>query len=413
MGPRIIGYHKTTGVTFGKMPEGFEPGENTEYRLSILPIGGYVKIAGMIDESMDKEFLAKEPQPWEFRSKSALKKTFVLSAGVIMNFLLAILVFGSLKFFFGQNVLETTTVGWVEPKSVAQKIGFVTGDKIISINNKEIYAWNDVLENLTLKQLGKEKSVVINRNGNNLHLKVSGKQIVRSLADKKPLGLEPNGVRVIFNAVETLKPAGQAGFKKNDTVLAVDGQEIFGVTQFSSYIKSHKGKEIAIAIKRASLIDTLKVTPNESGMIGVALNGVLIGNIKHRSFNLIESSVLGFKETVNSVNLFIGSVAQIFNGTLSFKESVGGPVMIAKQASQQAEMGLASFLNFIALLSVTLAVINILPLPALDGGHLIFVIIEAIIRKEINPKVKIVIQQTGVALLLMLMAFVIYNDFTR
>lgn len=413
MGPRIIGYHKSTGITFGKMPEGFDPGDNTEYRLSILPIGGYVKIAGMIDESMDKDFIGKEPQPYEFRSKNALKKTFVLSAGVIMNFLLAIIIFGSLSFFMGQSVLKTTLIGWVEPKSISETIGLMPGDKIISINKNKIQSWNDVLENLTLKELGKPKIIIVNRNNQVYTIKADGKKIVRNMADKKNLGIEPDGVRVVFGAVETLKPAGQAGFKKFDTVIAVNGQPIFGVTQFSSLIKNNKNNEISIAIKRGTDPYIINVTPNEEGKIGVALTSAIIGKIEHIHFSIWESAVIGYQESVNAINLFIGSMAQIFNGNLSFKESVGGPVMIAKQASQQAEMGIASFLNFIALLSVTLAIINILPLPALDGGHLVFVIIEAIIRKEVSPKVKIVIQQTGVALLLLLMAFVIYNDFTR
>lgn len=413
MGPRILGYHKKTGFIFGKMPENFDPENNTEYRLSILPIGGYVKISGMIDESMDKDFLNKEPQPWEFRSKNTFQKFFVLSAGVIMNFLLAIVIFASLTFSYGQNTLKTSIVGWVEPKSIAEKIGFQSGDKIIKINNHIIKSWNDVLENLTFKHLGKTKSVQIIRNNNQLLLNANGKDLVRAMADKKPLGLEPDGIRIYFQSVETLKPAGMAGFKKNDTVLSVDNQDIFGYSQFSEYIKSHKGKEVTIVVKRNSNIDTLKVTPNESGIIGVGLGTSLVGKVEHRSYNLIESSVAGVKQSVNAINLFVGSLTQIFNGTLSFKESVGGPVMIAKQATQQAEMGFASFLNFIALLSVTLAVINILPLPALDGGHLVFVLIEAIIRREVSPKVKIAIQQTGVVLLLLLMAFVIYNDFTR
>ncbi len=200
---------------------------------------------------------------------------------------------------------------------------------------------------------------------------------------------------------------------KYDTVMSIDGIPIHGVSQVFFLHKSHKGKEIHIVYKRANKIDSTKVTPNESGIIGVGLSAPITGKMMHQSFNLFESAEIGFNESVNAVNLFIASLAQIFNGTLSFKESVGGPIMIAQQAGQQAEMGIASFLNFIAMLSVTLAVINILPLPALDGGHLVFVLIEAIFRREVSPKVKIAIQQVGVILLLLLMVFVIYNDFTR
>jgi regulator of sigma E protease len=413
MGPRLIGYHKRLGITLGKLPTDFEFDDNTEYRLSLLPIGGYVKISGMIDESMDKEFINKEPQSYEFRSKKAWQKFIVLSAGVIMNFILAIIIFAFIAFTNGQSLLKTTTIGYIAPQSIAEQIGLKAGDKIIKINNIETNSWNDVLENLTFKKMGKQKDIILIRDSRQMQLSADGSKIIRTLADKKPLGLEPDGIRVYFQMVETLKPAGKAGFMKGDTVLSVDTINIVGVSQFSNYIQNHKEKQVNIKIARKDSIFNVAVTPNSDGKIGVMLASVIVGKVEHINYNLFQSIQVGFRETINAISLFIGSITQIFNGTLSFKESVGGPVMIAQQASQQAEMGLASFLNFIALLSVTLAVINILPLPALDGGHLVFVIIEAIIKREVSPKVKIAIQQAGVVLLLMLMVFVIYNDFTR
>ncbi len=413
MGPRILGYHKRLGFTFGSLPKDFEYDDNTEYRLSILPIGGYVKIAGMIDESMDKEFLKSEPKAWEFRSKKALPKIFVLSAGVLMNFLLAISIFSAITFFNGQNVLTTTRVGWVAPGSIADKIGLKINDKITKINNLEMNSWNDVIENLTFKNMGKLKIIEVQRSSHTITLNADGREIIRTLADKKPLGLEPKGTRIFFEMVETLKPAGQAGFMKGDTVLSLDSVDIVGASQFSSLIQARKNTPTNITIKRKDSVFQVSVTPNNNGKIGVMLAAALVGKIQHVSYGFFQSVGIGFRETANAVNLFFGSIAQIINGTLSFKESVGGPVMIAQQASQQAEMGLGSFLNFIALLSVTLAVVNILPLPALDGGHLVFVVIESVTRKEISPKVKVAIQQTGFVILLLLMVFVIYNDITR
>lgn len=413
MGPRLFGYHKRLGFTFGSMPKDFEYDEHTEYRVSILPIGGYVKISGMIDESMDKDFIDKEPQPWEFRSKKSWQKFIVLVAGVVMNFVLAVIIFGGIAFFQGQTLLKTTTIGAVSQGSLAEEIGFLPDDRIVKINYEEIGSWNEAIEYLTFKQMGKVKAIQVMRNNELVTLNGDGKKIIRAIADKKPLGLEPYGIRVVLQMVETLKPAGQAGLKKNDTIISVNETRIFGSAQFSSIIRENKQKEISIKYKRDDSIYSVSVIPNEDGKIGVMLGGAVVGKTERITFNIFEATYIGLNESVNSIFLFFNSMGQIFNGNLSVKESVGGPIMIAQQASQQAELGISSFLNFIALLSVTLAIINILPLPALDGGHLVFIVIEAIMRREIKPKVKIAIQQSGIVLLLLLMAFVIYNDLTR
>lgn len=413
MGPRLFGYHKRLGFTFGKVPEDFEYDEHTEYRISILPIGGYVKIAGMIDESMDKDFINKEPQPWEFRSKKSWQKFIVLVAGVVMNFVLAVIIFGGIAFFQGQTLLKTTTIGAVAQGSLAQEIGFLPDDRIVKINYEPIGSWNEAIEHLTFKQMGKLKEIQVMRNNELVTLNADGKKIIRAIADKKPLGLEPYGIRVVLQMVETLKPAGKAGLKKYDTIISVNETRIFGPTQFSSIIRENKQKEIILKLKRKDSVYTVTVVPNEDGKIGVMLGGAVVGKTERITFNIFESAYIGINESVNSIFLFFNSMGQILNGNLSVKESVGGPIMIAQQASQQAELGIISFLNFIALLSVTLAIINILPLPALDGGHLVFIVIEAIMRREIKPKVKIAIQQSGIVLLLLLMAFVIYNDLTR
>jgi len=413
MGTRLFGYHRKTGFTFGNLPPDYDYGDYTDYRLALLPIGGYVKIAGMIDESMDKDFLDKPSQPWEFRSKKGWQKFIVLIAGVTMNFLLAVLIFAIISFVNGASLVKTTQVGWVAPNSIAEKIGFQKNDKILEINGKQMQSWNEILENLTLEDLGKQKTIKVERAGNTIILSASGKEILRNLADKKALGLEPPGQRVFFQNVETIKPAGIAGLKKGDTVVVINGETVSGVIQFTSTIKSHKEKPLILTIKRNNELIDITVTPNSDGIIGVMLGSIYQGPIEYVKYNVFQSIGLGFTQSIDAIGLFFGSIAQIFNGTLTVKESVGGPIMIAQQASQQASMGLMSFLNFIALLSISLAIINVLPLPALDGGHLIFVLIESITRKEVSPKIKIAVQQSGVVLLMILMIFVIYNDLTR
>ncbi|MGE5804396.1 MAG: M50 family metallopeptidase, partial [Ignavibacteria bacterium] len=155
-GKRLFGWNKITGFTFGELPKDFNGEGNTDYRLSLLPLGGYVKIAGMVDESFDTEFANKEPEPWEFRSKPVHKKIFVITAGVLMNLLLALIIFWGANFFQGKQVIETTAIGYVEPNSTADSLGFKTGDKILSVNNKKVDNWNEFESEFLINSMGKD-----------------------------------------------------------------------------------------------------------------------------------------------------------------------------------------------------------------------------------------------------------------
>jgi regulator of sigma E protease len=413
MGPRILGWNKITGFSFGKLAKDWDGQGHTDYRIAILPIGGYVKISGMIDESMDTDFIKKEPQPWEFRSKTTLQKAFVISAGVIMNILLAILFFAAIALFSGKSLYQTTIIGYVESKSVAETIGFKSGDKILSVNGKTVDDWNQFFQLVALKDLGNTKYIKVLREGNQIALKSEGAKILKTIAKEETLGIYPEGMKVVTMAVEPRKPAGKAGIQPGDTVIRINGETINSSSEFISIVKGHKNTPLYFEWVRNGNLFSDSIKPNAEGIIGVQIIHLYTGTVKHHSYGFFESVEIGGSETYRSVELFIGSVLQIIKGNISVKQSIGGPLQIAKRATQSAEMGIVYFINFMAMLSITLAVINILPFPALDGGHLVFIIIEGIIRREIPPKVKIVFQQVGFAVLALLMLYVIYNDFTR
>ncbi|OGU11796.1 MAG: RIP metalloprotease RseP [Ignavibacteria bacterium GWB2_35_12] len=413
MGPRILGWNKITGFNFGKLAKDWDGQGHTDYRIALLPIGGYVKISGMIDESMDTEFIKKEPQAWEFRSKSTLQKTFVISAGVIMNTLLAILFFSAIAFFSGKSLYQTTTIRYVESKSIAETIGFKAGDKILSVNGKAIVDWEQFFQLLAEKDFGNNKYIKVQREGNQVTLKAEGTKILKTISNQEHFGIYPKGTKVLIMAIETLKPAGKAGMQPGDTVKSINGEQICSITQFIGIVKSHKNSSLFIEWERKGKILSDSIKPTEKGIIGVQIDQDYFGPVKHVDYGLLESINIGADETYRTVVLFVGSVVQIIKGNVSVKQSIGGPIMIAKSASQSAERGLSYFIRFMAVLSITLAVLNILPFPALDGGHLVFIIIEGIIRREVPPKVKIVFQQIGFAVLMLFMLYVIYNDFTR
>ena len=413
MGNRLFGYNKVNGFTWGKLPEDYEHKGQTDYRLSAFPIGGYVKIAGMVDESMDTDYKNSKPQPWEFRSKNTFQKAFVLSAGVLMNFFLAVAIFAGIVFFRGESSFKTTEVGYVSEGSVAEMIGLAPGDDILSVNGHEVTSWNEIIESLTTKDFGKNKTLKVERNGDIKTLKAGGDDLIKNLADQGKVGIDPKNLKTVILSVESVMPAGESGLQAYDTVLALNGQAVNSMREFINIVQSNPEKQINIKYKRDSFTGNSSVTPTSNGKVGVGISHVYSGEMTTVNYGFLTSVSMGFNQTISSIDLFFSSIGQIFKGNLSFKQSVGGPIMIAQKATEHAEQGLISFLSFMALLSISLAIINILPFPALDGGHLVFVVIEGIIRREIPVKIKMGFQQGGIIILLLFMLFVIYIDIMR
>lgn len=410
MGKRLFGWNKINGFTLGNLSDSVVLGDHTDYRIAVFPIGGYVKISGMIDESFDSDFQGSQPQPYEFRSKNALQKIFVLSAGVIMNILLAIIVFAGIAYFQGKSEFATTTVGNIDAGTIAEQIGLKEGDKVIAVNNSEVKTWSDFLNKITLKEFGNKLDIALVRDNSNINLSVDGARIIKALSSKQPLGINPGGIKISIEDISADSPAQKTGLLKGDTILAIDGVQISSLSAMQDNLKGKESQIIAIQWKRGNQILSDSLMTNEKGMIGIRMG---FGPIMSVEYSLFESIIIGFEESYNSFMLLIKSIKQIFVGNLSFKETIGGPIMIMDMAGEQASRGFSSFLNFLALLSISLAFMNILPFPALDGGHIVFAVIEGVLRREVSVKIKMAFQQGGVILLLLFMAFVLFNDVTR
>ncbi len=413
MGKRLFGWNRITGFTKGDLPKDWDGGDHTDYRLSLLPIGGYVKISGMVDESMDNLEIASEPKRYEFRSKNALQKAFVLIAGVVMNFLLAVAIFTWLTYSQGETKLKTTEIAYVANNSLASKIGFENNDKVIAINGKKTNNWTEIIDGLVIDDLGKDKKIIVDRSGTQVALKLKNKEILDVLSNKGSLGISPKGNIVVLTDIFTLEPAGEAGLMTYDTVRTANNEEISSVQQFISVVSSNKEQPVEILVSRKSGDTLLTVTPNKKGKIGAGLFEVSKGEFETVSFGIGESLTFGFDKTIQYIDLIVTSISQIFKGNIAFENAVGGPIMIAKQSAESAERGIDSFLIFIAALSLSLALLNILPIPALDGGHLLIVLIEAIYRKELPLKIKMAIQNVGMLLLLTLMVIIVIFDVLR
>jgi regulator of sigma E protease len=383
---------------------------DTDYCVSWIPIGGYVKIAGMIDESMDTEFLKNEPQPWEFRSKPKWQRAVVLSAGVIMNLLLAVFIFWGLIYYQGRTVQPITDVGYVSPNSPAAKAGIKTGDKILFVNKKPVRYWGEIEGLVYTESVSGNLHIEVLRGPDTMDISIANSDIPDFTEER--FGILPAGLVAVVEAVESGKPAARIGLQPGDTILAVNGIPAgFGLLQ--EMIRAHANKEILLAWARGSLKMSSRVTPTPQGFIGVQLGVDYRGPVLHESYSLLEALPVGIRELKFTSVLFLTNIYQIITGKASLSKSIGGPVKIAQMAKRSAENGITDFIGFIGLLSISLALLNILPFPALDGGHLLFLGYEAVFRREIPPKIKIIIQQVGFVLLLMFMAFVIYNDVVK
>ena len=410
MGPRILGWNKKTKFTFGKLDDNLELDGDTDYRLAAFPIGGYVKIAGMVDESMDTDFINSPPKDYEFRSKGSFAKILVMSAGAIMNFILAIIIFSFISFTEGKTELAVTVVGSIDSKTVAEKIGFQANDKIISINNQEVKSWNDIVYGLTLKDFGKELNVEVMRQGQKQNLKYNGNELVKLFASKMPLGLNPGGIEVyVENAVKG-RPAEKAGIKPGDRITAVNSIEINTQYKLQETLKILKNQDVTVQWLRNGQTMQSNIFIGNDGLLGIQLRFAPLTKI---DYTLMESVKFGFVETVDKTVFIVSSIGQMFKGNVSFNESIAGPVMIFDMTSKQAKEGFASLLNFMALLSISLGFLNILPLPALDGGHIAILLIEGIFRRELPTKAKLYIQQAGIILIILLSVYVIINDVTK
>ncbi len=414
MGPRLLGYVSGHGWWFGRLPEELLARGGTDYRLSLLPIGGYVHIAGIVDENFDAAESTAPPQPWEFRAKRTWQKALILSAGVGMNFLTAMLLFAGIALVQGQSEPATTRVGYVLPDSPAWQWGFRSGDHIRAVDGKAVMSWGELLERLTLGGVATVRRVELVRADGQPHtLEIPTADILKHLSERSSLGLLPEGTRVVVLAVETLRPAGRAGLQAQDTLLRCSGEELVAVEQLIRCVQSHAGEELRLEWKRGA--DTLAavVRPDADGKIGVQIATVYAGPQRRITYSVAEALGLGVRQSLAAAAGFVNAVVHIVRGELSLRESVGGPIRIAELASQQAELGVVNFLTFLALLSVTLAVINLLPLPALDGGHLVVVLLEGLLRRELPVRFKLALQQVGVVLLVTLMVLVLLNDLRR
>ena len=409
-GPRLIG--KKVGIT--------------DYRISAIPLGGYVKMVG---EEPDADI---DPADMElsFTHKHVAKRMLIVAAGPVFNILLAILIFFVFFSITGIDDIKPI-IRQVQTDSAAQKAGLQVNDLIVSINGKDITAWYDLDEAIT-ESMGDPLALGVARNGDQVMIEVTPelKQGIDLLGDSisyYDIGISAfPELKAIVGEVNAGFPAEKAGLKKGDQIVSINGIPIESWRQMQSIISSSGGVELTLFVKRDEEILQINLTPqqvetkNHLGevekryLIGISTQPIAIpqADLVTKRLNPVKAAVESIERTYSVCVLMVRSVVKMIDGSIP-KENLGGPIMIAKMAGDQAKQGIDKLVQFIAFISINLAIINLLPIPVLDGGHLLFFSIEAIKRRPVSIKVREVAQQVGLFILIMLMILVFYNDITR
>jgi regulator of sigma E protease len=382
----------------------------TEYGFGWFPLGGYVSISGMVDETQDANSLPSEPQPWEYRSKRSWEKMIIILGGIIFNLIFAIMIFGALLKIYNKEYLPAKQLqkGGVIVSDAAKNLGFKNGDVILKVNGKIPERFDDLVPISIL--FGGEYEVSRIINGSETKSKVT---IPSNFYKKFEKDLfYPFYHTVTVTNVISGSAADKAGIKVSDMILSANEIDITHFDLLRQVLDSNKNKVIGINVLRGKDTITLKATVGENGKLGFNPGFKLAENTyKMKEYSVFQSLKYGANECTKLFTLQIVNVVKIFKGEINAKESVGGPIAIAKGFG--VEWNWYRFWLFTAMISVGLAFANLLPIPGLDGGHAVIITIEAIIRKPINPKVLQTLQTIGTYLILGLMVFVFYNDLTK
>lgn len=391
---------------------GIQKGE-TDYCIGATPLGGYVKITGMIDESMDTDYLNEEPKPWEFRSKPVWQRIVVITAGVIFNMILAVAIYAGITYSMGESKIKLDSVNsiYVAEGSLADKVGFQTGDKLVGVNGEKVAYFNELFtpENVMASDL----SYTVMRGGQQTQVAVAdsmineiGKEGLISLANAMPSSI---------SQVKAGSPAEKAGLKGGDRITSVNNQEVGYWLQLVEMINSAEDS-LTLGVNRKGEMLSFTVMPNENNKLGIYApnNPDSLFQVEYFNYGVFESLDKGVERTNSTLTGIIKGFKKMFTGEIAVSESLGGPVAIANVTKEATDRsGWLGFWNITAFLSVTLAIMNILPIPALDGGHLMFLIYEGVTRREPSPKVRMWLQQIGFLILLGIILFATFNDILR
>jgi len=381
----------------------------TEYGIGWLPLGGYVKISGMIDESMDTEHLNAEPQPWEFRSKPAWQRLIIMVGGVAVNMLLAMVIYAMILFTWGDDYLKTENLKYgIECSDLAKEIGFQNGDKILTIDGVYYENFSDIPEAILISGASE---VLVQRNGETVSISIPS-NLIEQFIDKNESGFIGMAWPYIAQKFDDGSVAEAAGVLTGDQLIAINGQEALYFSDYVKTLPSLAEQEIQLSVLRG--LDTLHydMILGETGKIGVYyVPPTELISFDHRDYGFFESFPAGTAMAIDRLDSYVQQMKLIFNPETGAWKGLGGFISIGKQYSPEWDW--RSFWSFTAFLSIILAFMNILPIPALDGGHVMFLLGEMITGRKPSDKLLEYAQVTGFLILIALLLLANGNDIIK
>ena len=382
----------------------------TEYGIGWIPFGGYVKIAGMIDESMDKEQLKKEPESWELRSKPAYQRLIVMLGGVFVNIILAIVIFIGIGWYWGEDYLPAKNVTYgVHASKLAKDMGVQEGDIIVSLDNKELENF-DALESKLI--LSNPKTLQVKRADSIVSLNIPASLATSIAKFKKTAPFVLPRVPVIIDSVGKSAVVLQGAFNKNDTLLKINNESVQYQYEFIEVKQKYADSIVMITAKRGEDTVYIKTLINGSGQLGliVKLPYALFTTV-HKEFTFLQAIPEGTKRCFTTLDNYIQGIKQIFSGKVNPNDSLGSLISIGNTFPSSWDW--ERFWTLTAIFSIILAFMNVLPIPALDGGHALFIIVEMITGKKPSDKFMEYAQIVGMMLMFGLMLYALGLDFWR
>jgi len=386
----------------------FKKGD-TEYGVGWLPLGGYVKISGMIDESMDKEAMKLPAQPYEFRAKPSWQRLIIMLGGVTVNVLLAIGIYVVMLSFWGEQYLPNSQVKYgITVDTLGQQIGLRNGDKILTLDNKPVEDFFRIPATIILENVQK---IQVERDGNPVEIIIPRELVSEIVKHKSPDFIS---VRIPFEAADFApgSTAKSAGMKVGDKIVGINGQTTLYFDEFKAVVQKHKGENVDVKVLRGSDTVALAVKVSDRGLIGVAPKSPAgYFTFKEYHYNIFQAIPAGTVKAYEKTADYLKSLKLLFKPEVKAYESVGGFITIGSIFPSVWDW--ESFWSLTAFLSLMLGVLNILPIPALDGGHVMFLLYEIITGRKPSDKFMEYAQITGMVLLFALLIFANGNDIVK
>lgn len=373
----------------------------TEYGIGWLPLGGYCKIAGMIDESMDTEHLKTEPQPWEFRSKPAWQRLFVMAGGVLFNFILAILVYSGILAIWGESYISNED-NCIYVNELAYDMGFRNGDRILSFDDYVPENFGMLQANLAREAASK---AVVLRDGDTINIYIDHNRMGEVLNTPGMFNLARP---FIVDQVPESSPNHDAGLQGNDRIISIDSTSIRFVQDAEPILIANAGNMVATSVLRNDDTLTMNLQVDSLGKFGIYTK---VEGIKQKEYSLIGAIPAGFTKTFSTIGGYLKDLKLIFTPSTEAYKSVGS--FIAMGQIFPSAWDWYSFLSILALLSIMLGVMNLIPIPALDGGHIVFTLYEMITGRKPSDKFLYIMQLIGMVLIFGLMFLAFGNDIAR